>query len=240
MLVQLAQYGWHVWPEFSSGLLLLLRVLESTHCGRYRPNCPDDAARPFWRRCDRHSTYYILLLLYYITYSRLCAAHQLSSVCAQSSFLPSTEHLRNEPTFKKSPAYFKPFFEALPTDRFQWFFVMRGLMPRPQWFDSLLRPKRPGKAVPRYRMHQVAVRRSESPTRNFGLELTPPHFPGGNETFKKRGWCALRFTIHDDTTGDSKQKRKKNGKNCMIYFIFYSFSFHLSIAMLLILLECNM
>ena len=191
VLVQLAQYGWHVWPEFSSGLLLLLRVLESTHCGRYRPNCPDDAARPFWRRCDRHSTYYILLLLYYITYSRLCAAHQLSSVCAQSSFLPSTEHLRNEPTFKKSPAYFKPFFEALPTDRFPWFFVMRGLMPRPQRFDSLLRPKRPGKAVPRYRMHQVAVRRSESPTRNFGLELTPPHFPGGNETFKKRGCDAL-------------------------------------------------
>ena len=154
-----------------------------------------------------HITYYY----YYITYSRLCAAHQLSSVCAQSSFLPSTEHLRNEPTFKKSPAYFKPFFEALPTDRFPWFFVMRGLMPRPQWFDSLLRPKRPGKAVPRYRMHQVAVRRSESPTRNFGLELTPPHFPGGNETFKKRGCDALFASPYKTKllVCDLKQKKKK-------------------------------
>ena len=161
-------------------------------------------------------TFYIL----HTTAAAACAPAE----CAQSSFLPSTEHLRNEPTFKKSPAYFKPFFEALPTDRFQWFFVMRGLMPRPQWFDSLLRPKRPGKAVPRCRMHQVAVRRSESPTRNFGLELTPPHFPGGNETFKKRGWCALRFTIHDDTTGDSKQKRKKMGK--IVWYILFLIRFH--------------
>ena len=29
------------------------------------------------------------------------------------------------------------------------------------------------------------VSRPESPTRNFGLELTPPHFPGGDRTFKK-------------------------------------------------------
>ena len=27
--------------------------------------------------------------------------------------------------------------------------------------------------------------RPEAPTRNFGLELTPPHFPGGDGTFKK-------------------------------------------------------
>ena len=162
-----------------------------------------------------HITYYY----YYITYNRLCAAHQLSSVCAQSSFLPSTEHLRNEPTFKKSPAYFKPFFEALPADRFPWFFVMRGLMPRPQRFDSLLRPKRPGKAVPRYRMHQVAVRRSESPTRNFGLELTPPHFPGGNETFKKKGMrCALRFTIQNKTTGVTWNRRRRRKWGNFFFF----------------------
>ena len=148
-------------------------------------------------------TFYIL----HTTAAAACAPAE----CAQSSFLPSTEHLRNEPTFKKSPAYFKPFFEALPTDRFPWFFVMRGLMPRPQWFDSLLWPKRPGKAVPRYRMHQVAVRRSESPTRNFGLELTPPHFPGGNETFKKRGCDALFASPYKTKllVCDLKQKKKK-------------------------------
>ena len=117
-----------MWPEFSSGLLLLLRVLESTHCGRYRPNCPDDAARvPSDVATD----------ILHITYTTTTAAAACAPAeCAQSSFLPSTEHLRNEPTFKKSPAYFKPFFEALPTDRFQKNFVMSGLMPRPRLFDS--------------------------------------------------------------------------------------------------------
>ena len=60
-------------------------------------------------------------------------------------------------------------------------------------------------------MHQVAVRRSESPTRNFGLELTPPHFPGGNETFKKRGCDALFASPYKTKllVCDLKQKKKK-------------------------------
>ena len=52
--------------------------------------------------------------------------------------------------------------------------------------------------------------RPEAPTRNFGLELTPPHFPGGYGTFKKGEM--LEATQQTNEEEDSDDGRKKIGE----------------------------
>ena len=49
-------------------------------------------------------------------------------------------------------------------------------------FSAALKAGRARKRRPKV---PSGVSRPEAPTRNFGLELTPPHFPGGDGTFKK-------------------------------------------------------
>ena len=123
--------------KFSSGPLLL--EIHPPFVFRFTDARPDSA------RQSRRATYTSHIV------------HTLTHRCnAQSSFLPSTEHLRNEPTALKSPAYFKPVFRAFSTDRSGSFWCQRSLMTAFQRLDKFQRPPSLCKAARRPQRYQVA------------------------------------------------------------------------------------
>ena len=121
---KVAQYGWHVWPDRNGKVFV--RSIAAWNPPTIRISIYRCPAR--FGPTKSSGYIYVAHCTYTLTHTHRCNA--------QSSFLPSTEHLRNEPTALKSPAYFKPVFRAFPTDRSGSFWCQRSLMTAFQRLDK--------------------------------------------------------------------------------------------------------